>query len=195
MRHPTPHHALTAESPTVFSTTPTITSNADVKIAVCNHKTDKRYKNREVKWGYLVQRCRTPILITETVQEYPNLSKAARDAAKDVGGFVGGRLKDGIRRNGHVLCRSIDTLDADHISGEAENAAFLNNLRYALRDMTYLIYSTHSHTPEAPRYRVVILFSREVTEEEYPAMMRMVAHDIGMDYFDDSTYQSNRMMY
>lgn len=187
----TPDALATAVSPTM----PSITANADVKIAVCNRKTDKRYKNREVKWGYLVQRCRTPILTTETVQDYPNLSKAARDAAKDVGGFVGGQLKDGIRRNGHVLCRSIGTLDADHINGESENASFLNNLRYALRDTTFFIYSTHSHTPEAPRYRVVILFSREVTEEEYPAVMRMVAHDIGMDYFDDTTYQSNRMMY
>lgn len=61
--------ALTTDSPTVSPTAPAIASNADVKIAVCNHKTDKRYKNREVKWGYLVQRCRTPILTTETVQE------------------------------------------------------------------------------------------------------------------------------
>ena len=87
------------------------TNSATIKIAVCNRKTDKRYKNREVKWGYLVQRCRIPIYTTETVQEYPKLSKASRDAAKDVGGFVGGQLKDGIRRNGHVLCRSIGTLD------------------------------------------------------------------------------------
>lgn len=171
------------------------TSTATIKIAVCNRKTDKRYKNREVKWGYLVQRCRTPIHTTETVQEYPKLSKANRDAAKDVGGFVGGQLKDGIRRNGHVLCRSIGTLDADHINGKTENTVFLSNLRTALRDTTYFIYSTHSHTPEAPRYRVAILFSREVTEEEYSAVMRMIAHEIGMDFFDDSTYQSNRMMY
>lgn len=115
------------------------TSTATVKIAVCNRKTDKRYKNREVKWGFLVQKCRTPIRTTETVQEYPKLSKANRDAAKDVGGFVGGHLKEGIRRNGHVLCRSIGTLDADHINGEAENAAFLDNLRTAFRDMTYFI--------------------------------------------------------
>ena len=171
------------------------TNSATIKIAVCNRKTDKRYKNREVKWGYLVQRCRIPIYTTETVQEYPKLSKASRDAAKDVGGFVGGQLKDGIRRNGHVLCRSIGTLDADHINGPSENTAFLDHLRTALHETTYFIYSTHSHTPEAPRYRVVIQFSREVTEEEYPAVMRMIAHEIGMDYFDDSTYQSNRMMY
>ena len=54
---------------------------------------------------------------------------------------------------------------------------------------------THSHTPENQRYRLVFLLSREVSEDEYPALMRMVAKQIGMDYFDDSTYQSNRMMY
>ena len=46
-----------------------------------------------------------------------------------------------------------------------------------------------------PRYRIVILLDREVSEDEYPALMRMVARQIGMDYFDDSTYQANRMMY
>ena len=59
----------------------------------------------------------------------------------------------------------------------------------------YFMYSTHSHTPEEPRYRIVILFCRDVIEDEYPALMRQVAHDIGMDYFDDTTYQANRMMY
>jgi predicted P-loop ATPase len=42
---------------------------------------------------------------------------------------------------------------------------------------------------------VVILLAREVSEDEYPALMRMVAKQIGLDYFDDSTYQANRMMY
>ena len=111
-----------------------------------------------------------------------------RDALKDVGGFVGGWLKGGVRKNGNVVGRSNGTLDADHIEDAPVFLAALEGVRYFL-------YSTHSHTPEAPRYRVVILFAREVSEDEYPALMRMVARRIGLDYFDDRTYQANRLMY
>lgn len=163
-----------------------------VKISVCNHKTDRKYKNQERPWSYLKERNRTPVRTSETAEEYPKLSKAQRDSAKDHGGFVGGWLKGGIRKNGNVLCRTIGMLDADKISHDADFPARVNQ---ALPDIDYFIYSTHSYTPEAPRYRVAIRLGREVNEDEYPALMRMVAKQIGIDYFDDTTYQSNRMMY
>lgn len=68
-------------------------------------------------------------------------------------------------------------------------------MRRALEGVTYFIYSTHSHTEEAPRCRLIILFEREVSEDEYPALTRMIAKQIGMEHFDDSTYQANRAMY
>ena len=163
-----------------------------VKIAVCNRKTDKKYKNRQHPWEYLKGRNRTPVRTNETAQEYPKLPKAQKDAAKDHGGFLGGWLKGGIRKNGNVLGRQIGCLDADSIPADVD-FPFLVEL--ALDGVEYFLYSTHSHTPEAARYRLVILMSREVTEDEYPAAMRKVAHQIGMDYFDDTTYQANRMMY
>lgn len=163
-----------------------------VKIAVCNSKTDKKYKNMEQEWSYLLERNRNPVRTSETAEEYPRLSKTKRDASKNTGGFVGGWLKGGIRKNGCVSCRAIGTLDADHID---DGKIFMGKVKAGLADVTYFLYSTHSHTPENPRYRIVILFAREVSEEEYPALMRMIAKQIGMDYFDDSTYQANRMMY
>lgn len=57
------------------------------------------------------------------------------------------------------------------------------------------VYSTHSHIPEAPRLRVVIPLAREVTPDEYAALSRLVAEEIGMNYFDDSTYEPERLMY
>lgn len=163
-----------------------------VKISVCNQKTDKKYKNQERPWSYLKERNCNPVRTSETAEEYPKLSKPQRDAAKDHGGFVGGWLKEGVRRNGNVLCRTIGVLDADKIP---EGVDFPTQLNQALGGIDYFIYSTHSHTPAAPRYRVAIRLGREVTEDEYPALMRMVAKEIGMDFFDDTTYQANRMMY
>ena len=163
-----------------------------IKISVCTRRTDKKYRNKETEWEELVNKNRKPFRTPETAKEYPKMSKAKRDDAKDIGGFVGGQLKGGIRKNGYVICRSTATLDADHIN---DNEAFMQNVRSALDGTSYFIYSTHSHTPENPRYRIVILFGREVSEDEYPAVTRMIAEQIGMDYFDDSTYQANRMMY
>jgi predicted P-loop ATPase len=163
-----------------------------IKVALCNRKTDRKYKNQEMTWQAIKDRNADPVRTSETVQEYPRLSRSRRDQLKDQGGFVGGWLKEGIRKNGHVICRTMGTLDADHVEAGCD---FPSKVREALGGVDYFIYSTHSHTAENPRYRVVIRFSREVGEDEYPALMRMVAKHIGMDFFDDSTYQANRMMY
>lgn len=163
-----------------------------VKIAVCNRKTNLKYKNQEQPWSYLKERNRTPIRTSETAEEYKRASKKQRDAAKDQGGFVGGWLKDGRRLVQNVLARGVGALDADSIPAEVDFPALV---RDKLGAHEYFLYSTHSHTPEAPRFRIAILFGREVAPDEYPALMRMIAKQIGMDYFDDSTYQANRMMY
>jgi len=164
----------------------------NVKIAVCNKKTDRKYKNQEQKWQYLKDRNRTPVRTSETAEEYPKLSKERRDAAKDHGGFVGGWLKGGIRKNGHVISREVGCLDADKIPTGVDFPALVYGV---LSKVEYFLYSTHSHTPEAPRYRIVVIFNRAVSEDEYPAVMRKVAQQIGMDFFDDTTFQANRMMY
>ncbi len=166
--------------------------NAICKVSLCNRRTNSRYKNQEKPWAWLKDRNRVPVRTTETAEEYPKLPKDERDALKDQGGFVGGWLREGIRKNGNVICRSVGALDADNIPAEVNFPALV---REKLCGIEWFLYSTHRHTPEAPRFRLVILFDREVTEEEYPAVMRQVAHDLGMDLFDDSTYQANRMMY
>ncbi len=167
-------------------------NNPVVKISVCNRRTDRKYKNQEHPWAWVKDRNRVPVRTTETVAEYPRLSKEERDTLKDQGGFVGGWLREGIRKNGHVISREIGALDADEIPAGVNFPALIRN---ALAGVEWFLYSTHKHTPEAPRFRLIILFDRPVSEDEYPALMRQVAKDIGMDYFDDTTYQANRMMY
>lgn len=43
--------------------------------------------------------------------------------------------------------------------------------------------------------RMIIPLARDITEEEYPAVARMVAKEIGIDLFDDTTYEACRLMY
>ena len=60
-----------------------------VKIAVCNRRTDKKYKNQEMDWQYISDRNRNPVRTSETVEEYPKLPKEQRANLKDIGGLVG----------------------------------------------------------------------------------------------------------
>lgn len=57
------------------------------------------------------------------------------------------------------------------------------------------MYSTHTHASDNQRLRLVIPLSRPVLPDEYQAIARMVADDLGIDQFDDTTYEPCRLMY
>lgn len=160
-----------------------------MRIAVGNSRMDKKWKNREMTWEEFRDRCSKTIRTTETVDEYKKMTKPAQDAAKDVGGFVGGALKQGKRRNGYVDGRSLLTLDLDHaVPGIWDEVSMLFDFRC-------LMYSTHKHTPENPRVRLIIPLSREISAEEYAPVSRMIAKEVGMEMVDDTCYEAARLMY
>ncbi len=160
-----------------------------MKISVANSRMDKSWKNTEISWEDFCARCSSTIRTTETVEEYRKLKKGQQDSIKDVGGFVGGHLKQGRRKNGNVDCRSILTLDMDYGTSDIWEQISM------LYDFKCCIYSTHKHTPEYPRLRLIIPLSRDVSEDEYPAVARAVAKEIGIELFDDTTYEPARLMY
>ncbi len=160
-----------------------------MKIAYGNSRMDKRWKNSDISWEDFFSRVKTTQRTTETVEEYRKMKKGGQDSIKDVGGFVGGHLKDGRRKKGNVLSRSMLTLDMDYGTSSiwGEICTFF--------PYQCCIYSTHKHTPENPRLRLIIPLSRDVGEEEYAAVSRMVAKEVGIDLFDDTTYEPERLMY
>ena len=160
-----------------------------MKIAVGNSRMDKKWKNKDISWDELCTRCATTIRTTETVEECRKMKKGQQDAVKDVGGFVGGHLREGRRKNGMVACRSLLTLDMDYGTPDIWDELIL------LHDFKCCVYSTHKHTPEHPRLRLLLPLTREVSEDEYPTVARMVAKEIGIDLFDDTTYEPARLMY
>uniref|UniRef100_UPI00402A6760 VapE domain-containing protein n=1 Tax=Thomasclavelia ramosa TaxID=1547 RepID=UPI00402A6760 len=160
-----------------------------MKIAYGNSRMDKKWKNTDISWEDFCSRVKNTQRTTETVEEYRKMRKGGQDSIKDVGGFVGGYLKDGRRKKGNVLSRSILTLDMDYGTSTIweEISTFF--------PYQCCIYSTHKHTPENPRLRLIIPLFRDVGEEEYAAVSRMVAKEIGIDLFDDTTYEPERLMY
>lgn len=160
-----------------------------MKIAYGNSRMDKKWKNSDINWEDFCSRVKTTQRTTETVEEYRKMRKGGQDSIKDVGGFVGGHLKDGRRKKGNVLSRSMLTLDMDYGTSTIweEISTFF--------PYQCCIYSTHKHTPENPRLRLIIPLLHDVGEEEYAAVSRMVAKEIGIDLFDDTTYEPERLMY
>lgn len=158
-------------------------------VSTGNSRMDKKWNGQELEYEQFRDRLATTYRTSETIEQYKNLSKAKQDDIKDVGGFVLGRLKDGRRKKDCVISRSAITLDMDYGTPDIIDQLEL------FHDMKCVLYSTHKHTPEKPRLRLIIFLSREVTADEYGAISRRLAADIGIELFDDSTYEPSRLMY
>lgn len=161
-----------------------------IKLSYGTSRTAKKWRNIEENYEDFIAQLRVPKRSRETQEEYKKLTPEKRGKIKDVGGFVGGYLKDGQRRKDTVLFRSLLTLDIDE--GCIDIVARIQEKLLALE---WMIYSTHSSTPEAPRIRLILPLQDEVSPDEYVAITRAIAHQIGIDYFDDTTYEPSRLMY
>lgn len=159
-------------------------------ISVGQSRTSRDWKNKETSWERLVERLSKCKHTRETAAEYKAMAKTAQGKVKDVGGFVGGTVVGGARKADAITARSLVTLDIDF--GTQDTVGLVEDMMYGT---AWCLYSTHSHTPEKPRYRLVVPLSREVSPDEYIPIARRMADDIGIDLFDDSTYEPSRLMY
>lgn len=160
-----------------------------VDLATGHSRTSKKWRNRHWKWSELLERCSQTQRTGETAAEYAKMSREEQSNVKDVGGFVGGYLSQGTRKNTNVLYRSVGTLDIDYGTPEVWDD-FTMAFGFAA-----MLYSTHKHSSERPRFRLVFPFSRQVSPAEYEPLCRKIAAELGIDLFDDTTYELPRLFY
>ena len=161
----------------------------NLPIAYGNSCQAKLWSNKTITWDALCEKLKTTIRTTDTVEEYPKMKKADKEAAKDKGGFVGGKLRDNRRKIETVACRSMLTLDVDHAEvGFIEK--FTESCSYAA-----VLYTTHGHTPEAPRVRILLPLTADISADKYAALTRFFADEWGIDQFDECSYKPNQLMY
>ena len=164
-----------------------IQNDKALDIALGNSRKTKKWKNKPMQWSELLDRLATVTRTPETVAEYRAMPRSRQAEVKDVGGFVGGYANHGSRsdiRHRSVLCLDADFADADLWSDWE-----------LLYGKAAAVYSTHKHTPEKPRLRLVVPLARDVSPDEYQAIGRRVAFMLGIDKFDDTSYQPQRVMY
>ena len=161
-------------------------------ISEANNRLSKQWVTTEITWSEFVERLGKPKVTAETLDEFLSYSKSKQDDIKDVGGFVGGKLKGNLRRNEAVESRSLITLDLDNLAYEDDTKIIktLNSLGCA-----YVVYSTRKHQTTKPRIRVIFPLAEDVSADEYEPIARKVASFIGLRYCDPTTFQAVRLMY
>lgn len=168
-----------------------VENNGELSISIGKSRFETHWKNKKMLWSALLARLEKSQTTGETHAEYMKMSKEQQDRIKDIGGFVGGHLKDGRRKTGYVATRQIVTLDLDFAPADFWDQ-LMDNLTI---NGAMAVYSTHKHSPKTPRFRLIIPLDRDVTPDEYEAIARKLAEKVGMDWFDPTTFQPTRLMY
>jgi predicted P-loop ATPase len=158
-------------------------------IATGRSRKELNWKNKEITWSELVAKLSTTHRTAETYKEYLSSKKPRQDEIKDIGGFVGGYLTGGRRKPENVAHRQIVSLDIDFANMDLWNDFCM------FYDNAAVLYSTHKHSTSTPRFRLLIPLDRPVFRDEYVAIARRIAGMVGIEYFDDTTYQPERLMY
>ncbi|MBU0439053.1 primase alpha helix C-terminal domain-containing protein [Staphylococcus succinus] len=95
------------------------------------------------------------------------------------------------RNDKNVLYKSAITIDYDDLSGDFD---FIDNLEAKAGEFAWILYSTYNHTPDKPRYRVVIPLSEDLDDPKlYPKAVKVVAAQIGVKYDTNSGSPSQLM--
>lgn len=162
----------------------------ELDISFGKHRADTNWKTEYLTWEEFVDRLRKVRRTAETMARYDKMNNNARGKVKDGPAFVGGLVRMGRRKKENVDSRSMITLDVDR--GDDD---FLFSAELVLGGTAYAVYSTHSHRPEKPKYRLIVPADRNMSPDEYAAVSRKLAEQIGMSYFDKTTFDVHRLMY
>ncbi|EOP82977.1 phage/plasmid primase, P4 family domain-containing protein [Bacillus cereus HuB4-4] len=130
--------------------------------------------NRKIAYGEFLNRIREPLITNEK---------------GNAGGFIGGYVQD--RRNkANVKSRSIILIDIDEVP---EGVNVWENIE-GFTNFAVAMYSTHNHTKENPRYRVVIPLHHDIEPEHYKEVTQYLV-DILQVWIDDTSCEFERHMH
>lgn len=160
-------------------------------LSVAGSSASLKWSTVRYTWEDFLERLKRDIRGTETMREFDRLDRTARANLKDVGGYMAGELSGARRLKSAVLSRSMITLDVDYA-----DSLFPVEFNTRFPGVAAVIYNTRSDREKSRRFRVVIPFAEEVQDAaQYEAAARKMAELLGIDLFDPTTFQAERMMY
>ena len=84
------------------------------------------------------------------------------------------------RNNENLLYRDLIFIDYDDIPISPET--FKDTVHSVLSDYSYILYPTIKHTPEKPRYRLVVKPDKNLSKFDYTETVKQIADLIGLPY-------------
>ena len=84
------------------------------------------------------------------------------------------------RSNENLLYRDLIFIDYDDITVSPET--FKDTVHSVLSDYSYILYPTIKHTPEKPRYRLVVKPDKNLSKFDYTETVKQIADLIGLPY-------------
>lgn len=164
-------------------------NDGQLSIATGMSAKSKIWKNKKILWSELVSKLSEEHKTNETFKEFISATKEDQSKIKDVGGYVGGYLRNGRRKPENVVHRQLMTLDIDFAHKDFWDDFCLQFGNAAV------LHATHKHCESSPRFRLIMPLSRECTPDEYVAVSRQIAGTMGIDLFDNTTFETNRLMF
>lgn len=112
---------------------------------------------------------------------------------KSNGCFVGGTVKEW-RNNDNTVDRSILTVDIDDVPADVDVFSEISSRFY----YGFALYPTHNHTPENPRYRLLIPLDKsyKLTPDTYRAITQYLCRKVlDINYYDAASEVLCQVMY
>lgn len=136
-----------------------------------------------------------PVVTREKFHQYKAMGDQQQARVKNAGGwYMPAPTESGTRKKSAILPRDVITLDVDYATPEWQ-AKFLAG---AFMQGIFLFgHTTRSHTPEKPRFRVIIPVTEPIHAEDYGRVCRIVAQkfDPDLEHVDKVSARIAQMMY
>lgn len=160
------------------------------RISVGPSRLQTHIERKKVSWAKLAKRLQTYEQIDVTYEDYLALPRDEQSNLKDVGYFIGGQFNGNGRLQEHMVRRCCITLDIDHIDW-----LDLEMIRETYGGFEYVVHSTMKHSDDSPRLRLVFPLAEDIHPDKYEPIARKMASYLGMETFDDTTFQPARIMF
>ncbi|PZP83383.1 MAG: hypothetical protein DI582_11080, partial [Azospirillum brasilense] len=157
-------------------------------------------------WSKLIERFAQPFVDNISEKEYRALDKIDQTKRKAIKGWIAGCPfinNYRIRRNAGNF--SLILLDFDDLTPELATYLFYEDGSAPAHQYEWVAYTTRSHSPEHPRWRVIIPLEKPILPKLYPAVASIFAAQFAntasvklaaiMDAVDPASFVVGQMMF
>lgn len=154
--------------------------------------------NKRAHWGSLVRQLSAPERTRESMATYLSLRQDEKAKLKARPGWItAASYKGRRRRRKDILGFGLVTFDCDKAGPELLAALTDPSSGHPFTAHEFFLHTTRSHTPEQPRFRVIVPLPEVIPPEDYGPIVRYLAQEIDpeMEAVDHVSFRGAQLMY